>query len=116
MGIKPSFYSRVSSQEVLKQAEHPKASLLLQKRQLTLLGKVLRSPEGHPLRMSSFIPGTNHPRTEQYVRRRGRPHKEWVRTMMSVAVNLFGDEQSAIDASFSQEIWMNKLHNHYGPG
>ena len=73
VGIKPSFISRVSNLEVLQRSGHTLATTLLDRRQLQLFGKVLRSPETHPLRAISFIPGTNRPLTERFVRRRGRP-------------------------------------------
>ena len=82
VGIKPSHFSRVSNADVLERCGHVSATSLLRKRQSQLLRKVLRSEEGHPLRTASFIPGTNYPLTERYVRRRGRPHKEWVRTLL----------------------------------
>ena len=76
IGVSPSFISRVPNAEVLQRSGHMAATVLLQKRQLQLLGKVLRSPEGHPLRTASFIPGTNHPVTDPFVRRCGTPCKE----------------------------------------
>ena len=81
IGVKPSYISRVSNADVLSKAGHAAATQTLRKRQLQLLDRVVRSPEGHPLRAASFIPGTNRPLTERYIRRRGRPCKEWLRTL-----------------------------------
>ena len=40
--------------------------------------KVARAPNNHPLHMAAFIPGTWQPITDKYVRRVGRPRREWV--------------------------------------
>ncbi len=65
----------------------------------------LSSEEGHPLRTSSFIPGTNHPLTELFVRRKGRPCKEWVRTMLNVAVRTFGNMNAVENAAANVRTW-----------
>ena len=83
-GIKPAFISRISNAEVLRRSNHGGATTLLQKRQLHLFDKVLASPEGHPLRSASFIPNTSWPATDRYIRRQGRPCKEWVPETMKL--------------------------------
>ena len=113
IGEKPAFLSRVSNAQVLDRSGHQAATQLLQKRQLQLLGKVLRSPEGHPLRSASFIPGTDHPLTERYVRRTGRPSKEWITHLLRVAMQVFGSMQDVQAAATSQSIWSSKLQNHF---
>ena len=82
IGVKPSYISRVSNAEVMRKTGHTLATHLLKQRQMRLLNRVLQSEEGHPLRVASFIPGTDHPLTERYVRRRGAPCKEWLRTLL----------------------------------
>jgi len=89
--VPPSFVSRVSNAEVLNRERYVKATDLLQKRQLQLLGKVLRCPEDHPLRGASFIPGTNWQLADRFMRRRGRPCKEWFANMLRSATAVFGD-------------------------
>ena len=89
LGIKPSFISRVSNHDVLQQAHHVAASSLLEERRLQLLGNILRASEGSPLKTASFIPFTLHPATERYVRRRGRPRKEWITDTMQAALQIF---------------------------
>ena len=81
IGIKPAYVSRVTNDEVLKKSEQVKASIQIRARQSKLLKKILRCPEGHPLRHASFCPGTDVPLTDRFVRRIGRPHREWVRTV-----------------------------------
>ena len=75
LGIQPSFLSRVSNAAVLEKACHRRASQMLEKRQLQILGKILRSPSSHPLQKCSFAHGFSLPLTEWYIRRKGRPSK-----------------------------------------
>jgi hypothetical protein len=82
IGVKPSYVSRVSNATVLERSGHTLATHLLRRRQMQLLGRVLQSGEGHPLRAVTFIPGTDYPLTERFVRRRGAPGKEWLRTVL----------------------------------
>jgi len=84
IGVKPAYISRVSNAEVLHRSGHTLATQLLRRRQMQLLSRVLQSGEGHPLRTVSFISGTDHPLTERFVRRRGAPSKEWLRTILPV--------------------------------
>ena len=58
-----------------------------------LFGTVLRSPEDSPLQAVSFTPGTMQPATSRYVRRVGRPRKEWVPTVLGSAYELAGERQ-----------------------
>lgn len=109
VGIKPSFISRITNAEVLRQTGHTLATTLLLKRQLQLFGNVLRSPERHPLRLVSFIPGTNHPLTNRYVRRRGRPAREWVPEMIGKASALFGSMAVAEQAASEKPRWNARL-------
>ena len=109
IGVKAAYYSRVSNATVLTRTGHPLASTSLLKRQLQLFGKVLRCPEAHPLRQISFIPGTDYPLTDRYVRRRGRPAKEWIPEMIKNASALFGNLDSAKQANLNKHLWNRKL-------
>ena len=104
-GIRPSYISRVSNDEVLRRTGHRLATDSLLRRQMHLLGKVLRAPEGHPLRVSSFIPKSNHPVTERYVRRVGRPAREWVPEMIKAAVDKLGSMQKVVAIAPNREAW-----------
>jgi hypothetical protein len=95
IGIKPSWISRVSNVDVLTRAGHTAASTLLLERQLHQFGKVLRSAHVHPLRLASFVTGTEYPATEEYVRRVGRPAKEFVPDMIRHAAHIFGSLDTA---------------------
>merc|ERR1712118_648026 len=54
------------------------ASKLLLKRQLQLFGKIVRKALDHPLYNVSFITDSWTPLVGCHVRRKGRPHKEWI--------------------------------------
>ena len=104
-GIKPAFVSRVSNVRVLAATGHTKASDLLVQRQLVLFGKALRAPVGSPLRSASFIASTWQPVTGQYVRRVGRPRKEWITTVMSEACQRFGTMPQVIALAAEEAAW-----------
>ena len=72
-------------EEVLRRAEHMTASASLTEQQLTILGRVLRAPLETHLHQASLIPGTLQPATSRYVRRVGRPRKEWVPEVLQEA-------------------------------
>ena len=88
VGIKPSFISRITNKEVLRRVGHVDATTLLSQMQLQLLGKVLRAPATSQLRAAAFTPGTLQSATSRYVRRVGRPRREWVPTVMADATRL----------------------------
>ena len=85
LGIQPAFFSRVSNSTVRSRARQSSATALLEKQQLELLGRVLRAPVTTPLHTAALVPGTETPVTSFYIRRRGRPRKEWVPTAIQRA-------------------------------
>ena len=103
IGVLPAYISRVSNVAVLAKASYRRATDLLLKKRLQLFGKILRSPEGHPLRTAAFIPGTTTPATERFVRRVGRPAKEWIREAVQETVALFGSLQAALTQAMKKE-------------
>jgi len=115
LGIKPSFISRVSNATVLEKAQHPAATLLLQKRQLQLFGKILRSPEIHPMHSISFVPGLFwKPRTDQYVRCRGRPNREWIPDIIKVALYIAGGSWERLkQLAQTKRTWNATLYCHF---
>ena len=84
--IPVSFVSRISNTEVLRRSGQTQATHLLQSMQLHLLGRVIRSPDGSLLKSVSFIPGTLRTAASRYVRRVGRPRKEWITTVLPEAL------------------------------
>jgi len=92
MGIPPSFISRASNKEVLRRAGYLEATTSLVQSQLRILGKVLRAPATSQLHSCAFQPGTLQPTTSHYVRRVGRPRKEWIPTVMAEAAGKAGSQ------------------------
>ena len=109
IGVKPSFISRISNASVLQRTHHTLSSTQLLKRQLQLFGKVIRSPESHPLRQISFTPGTELPLTSRYIRRKGRPAKEWIPEMVRHSTALFGTFADAKQQALDKAAWNNHL-------
>ena len=114
LGIKPAFISRVSNAKVLGKAGCFAASKQLQKRQLQLFGKILRCPDAHPLKQASFARNTSLPITDWYVRRRGRPNKEWVPEVKKQALQITDSWESLLALSANKIAWNNILSSHFG--
>ena len=81
---------------------------------MQLWGKILHVEPQHPLKRACFIPSTFVPVTEQYVRRVGRPSKEWVREVMQKAAALFGNMVSASAAEQNKPNWNSRLTEKLG--
>ena len=111
IGVKPEWLSRVSNAEVLSRTGHTPASKALLYRQLQMFGKILRSQSPSPLRDSAFIPGTMIPTTDRYVRRVGRPCKEFVKEMIQQANVLFGNVATAAEFASHRSHWNDALRS-----
>ena len=109
IGVKPAYYSRVTNAAVLDRTGHRLAYTLLLRRQMQLFGKVLRSADWHPFRRISFVAGTDHPLISWYVRRRGRPSKEWVPEMIKISAALFGSFDTAKHLASNQKMWNDRI-------
>ena len=105
LGIAPALVSRISNAEVLRRSQHEPASAQLLKRQLLLLGKVVRAPDHNPMKVASFIPSTLEPATNRYVRRVGRPRLEWVPHMLKEAFRITGGEREFVQKAQSPAGW-----------
>jgi len=115
LGIKPSFISRVSNLAVLEKAAHPAAISLLEKRQMQLFGKIMRCDATHPLHRASFVPGLRYkPITDRYVRRKGRPAKEWIPEMSKLALRLSGGWGQLEDVNQCKFFWNDFLYSQFG--
>jgi len=75
---------------------------LLFERQLVFLGKVIRSTPDNPLAEISFISGLLQPATSRFVRRAGRPRKEWIPEVLLHALFLAGGKPNLI---FCGVVW-----------
>ena len=94
LGIAHSMYSRVSNEQVRKKAGLESASKQLREQQLIFSGKILRSSSDSVLQTVSFTPGTLQPTTCRYIRRVGRPRKEWIAEVLPEALRIAGGEQN----------------------
>ena len=93
---------------MLQTAGHIPASRLLMQRQLAMFGRVLRAASDSPLRTCSLTPGLQQiiqPATARYVRRVGRPRKEWVPTIMGEALRLTGGMQQMLQQTAQAAVW-----------
>ena len=109
IGVAPAFVSRISNATVLTTADYPLATKLLLKRRLQLFGKILRLPSVHPLRMACFVPNTLTPVADQYIRRVGRPSKEWVKEAIAETCQRFGSLHQAAALAAQKETWNASL-------
>ena len=113
-GVPSAYLSCVSNKDVLHHAGHRPATELLRKKRLQLFGKVLRAPDGHPLRASCFMRGTRLPTTDQCVRRIGRPCREWARALIADSCALFGNLVAAQEAVVHKTTWDAALSQRLG--
>ena len=106
--IPAAFISRVSNAAVFAQAGVAPLSDQLLLGQLTLFGKVARSPEGSLLRRDTFIPQTLRPHVGSLVRRIGRPRQTWTEELLKVATTKLGaaslETAILVDTSWKHEL------------
>ena len=114
LGFKSAYESRISNATVREKAKHPAASAILRKRRYLLLGRVLRSPPDHPLRTCCFVPGTLIPYNDFYVRRVGRPSKEWLKQMLGDVMGVFGSLESAYTYAADKIHWKKVVSEKLG--
>ena len=83
--IKPAYLSRISNKVGFGRAVCEPMTDILTAQKLLFLGRALRAPNAALLRCCSFVFGTDRPLVLYYIRRTGRPRKEWVPTVMDAA-------------------------------
>ena len=109
LGIQPSFESRVSNKEVMDRAGIYDISCVLTQQQLEQLGRVLRADTAAPLHTAAFTPGTLEPATCHWVRRVGRPRKEWVPTVLEKARRRKSEDLYAL--ARNEQTWTKRVVN-----
>ena len=87
----------------------PPLSTTLLERQLLLLGRVLMADSDSPLKTASFISGTWQPATDRFVRRVGRPRKEWVPAVLGEARARIGNDACLVTALQSKPFWKQAI-------
>ena len=65
------------------------------------------------LKSVSFIPGSLRPETDHYVRRRGRPNKEWIPEILKLAYQIFQGSTNMKQAALSKQAWQQRLDTHF---
>jgi len=105
LGIPPSYLSRISNAAVREKAGWTSASEQLVQQQMMLLGKVMRAAPDSTLQKVSFIPGTLQPVTSRFVRKVGRPRKEWITDVLPHAFRLAGRQQQLSQAVQNESYW-----------
>ena len=113
--VLPSYLSRISNATVFSRAGVLPLSEQLLKQQLSLLGKVARSPDDGPLRRDTFAPGDLlQPQIGRYVRRRGRPRQDWTNQLMRTGTSRLGAncfERLLTDRSPGAQLrWKSELN------
>ena len=120
LGVPPALISRVSTAEVRRLAHCHAAADLLLHRQLLLFGNAFRSPLDSPRHSNSSIPGTLQPVTKAYVRRVGRPRREWITEVRNKAFQFSGNHREIARLVHNPFVWRHavcqSLRVHSPPG
>ena len=102
-GIKPAFVSRVTNKSVLETTGQRPLTVLLNKQQLLLYGRVGRQSNDHPMRSATFAPGTLRPAVDVYIRKVGRPRMAWVTEAGKLALQAAGGLRR-LDETIANEV------------
>ena len=112
LGIAPSFISRVSNKTVVQHASCKTASAQLLGMQLRLLRKVVIAEPEHPLRLSCLVGDTLQPLASFYIRRVGRPRKEWLSTVLPHGLQIAGGSDSTMRLMQDEHVWKQLVKNY----
>ena len=77
---------------------------------MLLYGRIVRAPGTDPIRMLTFVPGTNRPTTERYIRNVGRPRNEWAKMLWAEALRVAGGKvlDKAVESAAGWQILVRK--------
>ena len=114
LGIPPAFLSRVSNLTVYAKSGCQPLSRILLERQLLLLGRVVRASAGNPINYLSFTPGTSQPAVARYVRRVGRPRKEWIPFVTAIAYRITGGHDELLELCRDAGVWKRYIRTSAG--
>ena len=98
------YLSRIPNQHVLDVGGQKPYSRQLLLQQLELFGKVARAPVTDPLRALTFTPGTVSPANDHYIRNIGRPRNEWAVQLQCSALEVAGQDPSALETFIRQPM------------
>ena len=110
LGVRPSYWSRITNAEVLRRINATPLSNLLLEQQLLYFGKLYRLEANDPRRELIFQKSKVELKISSTIRRRGRPRSHWateVQSHMHLICGVNSDNQIAFlnDA----EIWKSKV-------
>ena len=100
LGLKASYISRISNDDVRKRSQFPTLRSFVRLRQFQLLGHILRLPQNDPDWQVCFQKGTlcNPCLPDTYRKRRGRPRARWAEV-------LFDDFQAQFPSKTRKDIY-----------
>ena len=108
-GTPPSYYSRVSNEDVLAKVGAPKLSALLLERQLGYFGTLARRPTTCQVRRLVF--NEDYSRAlEDGTRRRGRPKLQWSNELFRITGHMFSNHADFIACITRKDAWRKRIH------
>ena len=109
--IPAAFVSRVSDRTVFECAGVQPLTEQIFKRQLILLGQVVRAPDADPLRRDVFVNGTVRPVISHYIRRVGRPKANWTECVLKAGALRFGGQEAFLNLlkNLSEKDWRARV-------
>ena len=91
VGVKHSYWSRISNVEVLSYVNAVQLSKLLMEQRLLLFGKVFRKPPHDVIRQTIFADDSDALQAHSKRRRRGRPKLIWAVGVRKIAIQVADD-------------------------
>ena len=103
LGLKAAFINHISNKDVLSRARTHVLEACIRRKQLALLGHILRREQEHPDRLVCFQPHTDlQPRAPPGThRRRGRPRLTWAASILPFIREKIGLDNASIQTQAS---------------
>ena len=108
--IPSAYISRVSNMEVLRRANCRPLTELVTDTQMQLLGRSLRVAAMHN---ATFVRGTDQPLVSHFIRRRGRPRKEWAPTALDEARRRNRTTLALYHLAQDPKSWSSAMSTHH---
>jgi len=111
VGIQPSYWSRVTNENVLAKVGARKFSILFLEQQLKYFGVLVRRPESCPVRQFIFD-GDLLVKPAVESRRRGRPKLEWGTEMNKHVAQMFDSTAASHAAISNEKVWRESVRSY----